>query len=96
MSDAKKYRRCAAECLKLSLSARESGDKVVLTDMAVMWHRLAEHAEAHHDFDSKAVLIGTGAALRAILLGVTEEPLSNRLAELLKELDETPAESTAT
>jgi len=65
--------------------------------MAEMWRRLAEHAEAHHDFDSKAVLTGTAAGLQAVVLGVTDEPLSNRLAELLKELDETPAaESAAT
>ena len=46
MSVAEKYRRHAADCVRLAQSVSGAGDKVLLMEMAAMWLRLAERAEA--------------------------------------------------
>ena len=40
-----RYRRYAADCLKLSRSAANDADKALLLQMAETWRRLAERAE---------------------------------------------------
>lgn len=46
MARAAKYRRLAADCLRLAETFRNSNDKTLLVEMAAMWLRLAERAEA--------------------------------------------------
>src|SRR5258708_7217232 len=45
MSTAEKYRRHAADCLRLALSVGAPGDRALLMEMAAMWLRLVERAE---------------------------------------------------
>jgi hypothetical protein len=45
MSTAAKYKRHAADCLRLAQSVSASGDRVLLIEMAAMWLRLADRAE---------------------------------------------------
>ena len=45
MNSIERYRRFAAECLKLAQSASNEGDKVLLLHMAETWRRLAELSE---------------------------------------------------
>jgi len=52
MSSMDRYRRYAAECLKLA-QATHSGDKVLLLQMAETWRHLAELAEASVATDDK-------------------------------------------
>ena len=46
MPRAAKYRRYAADCLRLAETFRSSVDRTLLIEMAAMWLRLAERAEA--------------------------------------------------
>jgi len=48
MHRAEKYRRRTAECLQLAGTGafRDFGDRILLIEMAALWLRLAEHAEA--------------------------------------------------
>jgi hypothetical protein len=46
MSRAEKYRQHAADCARLAQSVSAPQDRAVLMEMAAMWLRLAERAEA--------------------------------------------------
>jgi hypothetical protein len=46
MKSLERYRRYAAECLKMAQSAANDGDKARLLQMAEKWRHLAELAEA--------------------------------------------------
>jgi hypothetical protein len=45
MSAAERYRRYAADCLRLANAARAQAEKVMLVEMADRWVRLAEQVE---------------------------------------------------
>ena len=45
MSKAAKYKRPAADCLRLAQLVSAPNDRALLTEMAAMWHRLADRAE---------------------------------------------------
>jgi hypothetical protein len=45
MSAAERYRRYAADCLRLAHAARAQADKAMLVEMADRWLRLAEQVE---------------------------------------------------
>ncbi len=45
MSASERYRRYAAECLRLAQSAGAPADKTMLVEMADRWVRLAEQVE---------------------------------------------------
>jgi hypothetical protein len=45
MSTAAKYKRHAADCLRLAQLVSAPGDRAVLTEMAAMWLWLADRAE---------------------------------------------------
>jgi hypothetical protein len=46
MKSFERYRRYAADCLKMAQSAANDGDKARLLQMAETWRQLAERAEA--------------------------------------------------
>jgi hypothetical protein len=46
MSTAEKYRQHAADCVRLAQSVSSLGDRATLMEMAAIWMRLAERAEA--------------------------------------------------
>jgi hypothetical protein len=46
MNSIERYRRYAADCLKIAQSATTDGDKARLLQMAETWRHLAELAEA--------------------------------------------------
>jgi hypothetical protein len=45
MCTAAKYKRHAADCLRLARLVSDSDDKALLTEMAAMWLRLADRSE---------------------------------------------------
>jgi hypothetical protein len=45
---AQAYRRCAAECLELSLAIADSQARALLKQMALSWRELADRAEKAH------------------------------------------------
>jgi hypothetical protein len=46
MKSFERYRRYAADCLKMAQSAANEGDKALLLQMAEAWRHLAELTEA--------------------------------------------------
>jgi hypothetical protein len=44
-----RYRKYAAECLRIAQAARDEDDKARLLAMAQAWHRLAENIEKSDD-----------------------------------------------
>jgi hypothetical protein len=46
MNSIERYRRYAADCIKMARSAANDGDKARLLQMAETWRHLAELAEA--------------------------------------------------
>jgi hypothetical protein len=46
MNSIERYRRYAADCIKMAQSASSDGDKAHLLQMAETWRHLAELAEA--------------------------------------------------
>jgi hypothetical protein len=46
MSKSEKYRQHAADCVRLAQSVSAAGDRAVLIEMAAMWMRLPDRAEA--------------------------------------------------
>jgi hypothetical protein len=46
MKSFERYRRYAADCLKMAQSAADDGDKAQLLQIAETWRQLAELAEA--------------------------------------------------
>jgi hypothetical protein len=45
MTAAERYRRYAAECIRVAEHTENSGDRLLLFQMAQTWQRLAESAE---------------------------------------------------
>lgn len=45
MATAERYRRYAAECVRLARKTQDAAEKDMLVGMAEAWRRLAEHAE---------------------------------------------------
>ena len=46
MSDSERYRRYAANCLRVAQLVSDPGDKTLLLQMAETWRRLAQQAES--------------------------------------------------
>jgi hypothetical protein len=51
MADVERYRRYAAECLRIAQQAMDENQKALLLQMAEHWRRLAEKAERNREND---------------------------------------------